>query len=462
MHSKKLRDMRGRLSVPFFALCIISGILFHDFISGCKGEPVSERKGYIPAVAVVAVSFAFLILQQKEKTPAGDIPVFAAMFLYGAAACHISERAAAAPPSYEGNAMISGVVDGIGESEKYIVVETEYNGFGIKLFLKKPFEKKIRHGDSVRAEAFVKSNASYDRDEFPFVGFCRSFSTTGNGNMKLRHVAKNINSSVCERIDKLMARHVRPEKDPQTSASIIKAMITGNTSGISDKTSYYFSMSGIMHLLSLSGLHLAIVYTMLCNMLFFLPKTKRWLNARFCLIIICIWAFTFVTGMNVATVRSAVFVTLRQIANVSFRSLSAGNILGISLIAMTSIEPGIIYDIGFQLSFSAVASILLLHPEIAAIIKSRISVKIMRNICESASISVLCQLTSGSLAMLYFGNFPKYFLIGNLLAVPASTAAIYLGIAMLAAGDNDFAGHVLCNALHYTIMFIYRISEWLS
>ena len=87
-------------------------------------------------------------------------------------------------------------------------------------------------------------------------------------------------------------------------------------------------------------------------------------------------------------------------------------------------------DIGFQLSYTAVLSILLLHPWLKSRLQTRS--RLLTRVWELLCVSLCCQATCGVLAWFYFGTFPRYFLVTTLLAIPLTTASMYTIAATLA------------------------------
>ena len=98
-------------------------------------------------------------------------------------------------------------------------------------------------------------------------------------------------------------------------------------------------------------------------------------------------------------------------------------------------DPEVTRDIGFQLSYTAVLSILLIHPWLKSRLQTRS--RLLRTVWELLSISLCCQATCGVLAWWYFGTFPRYFMLTTLTAIPLTTAVMYaiaaaVGITALA------------------------------
>jgi competence protein ComEC len=127
--------------------------------------------------------------------------------------------------------------------------------------------------------------------------------------------------------------------------------------------------------------------------------------------------YSLATGAGASIIRALIFVIIREIAKLSHRQPDLKDILASSLIIQLTICPSDISDIGFQLSYAAIAGIAWIHPYLKDIWPED-SEPILKRIWDSASISISCQLTTGPLAWLYFGTFPQYFILTNLIALP--------------------------------------------
>ena len=129
----------------------------------------------------------------------------------------------------------------------------------------------------------------------------------------------------------------------------------------------------------------------------------------------------------------------------------------ISAIVIMLLDCEAIRDIGFQLSFSAMAGIFLIFPWLSLLLKTRS--KLLRYVWQTMCMSISCQASCGVVAYLYFGSFPRYFLLSNLIAIPMATAVMYSIVLSLATSFIPGAGvitsgvvraviHSLNNAIH--------------
>ena len=205
-------------------------------------------------------------------------------------------------------------------------------------------------------------------------------------------------------------------KKSQTNA-LLKALLTGNRKEIPEHLTESFRASGASHILALSGLHLGIIYLIVSKTLsLFGGSTKsRIIRGISCIVICTIYSLS--TGAGASIIRALIFVIIRETAKILHRNPDLKDIVASSIIIQLSIYPSDISNIGFQLSYAAICGIAWIHPYLKKIWPED-SEPFLKRIWESASISISCQLTTGPLAWFYFGTFPQYFILTNLIALP--------------------------------------------
>lgn len=200
------------------------------------------------------------------------------------------------------------------------------------------------------------------------------------------------------------------------TGGVIKALLTGNRNGISPETTQAFRESGASHILALSGLHLGIIYVIIARFLSLAGNTRLIRRSRSVAVIILCGLYTLATGAGASIMRAFIFIVLKEVADMTGRHASLKSILAASLIIHLTFDPTGIADIGFQLSYAAIFGIAYIFPYLRNLWQNDwIGLK---RIWESAALSIACQLTTGPLAYYYFGTFPQYFLLTNLIAVP--------------------------------------------
>ena len=182
-------------------------------------------------------------------------------------------------------------------------------------------------------------------------------------------------------------------------------------------------------MLALSGLHLGIIYTLLS----LLVVGRRWQMLSQLVCILGIWAFAFLVGLSASVVRSAIMLTVYALLSLGHRDKMSLNTLAFTAILMLVVSPRSLFDIGFQLSFMAVASILLWLPVFRGVFSEAYLMEhpLLKWVWSMAGVSLAAQLGVAPLIAFYFGRFSTYFLLTNFIVVPAATLILYLSLVVL-------------------------------
>ena len=237
-------------------------------------------------------------------------------------------------------------------------------------------------------------------------------------------------------------------EDSSTNA-VLKALLTGNRSDITNETAHAFRNSGASHILALSGLHLGVIYAMITKILSFAGNNIGIRRLRSAIAIILCGLYTLATGAGASITRAYVFIIVKETAEMTGRHTSLKSILALSLMLHLAFDPTAAADVGFQLSYAAIFGIAYIFPYLRNIWKN--NWKGLRWIWESAALSISCQLTTGPLAYYYFGTFPQYFLLTNLIAIPLSGMIIPAALLTTALAAIDCCPDI-----------IIWITEWLT
>ena len=211
--------------------------------------------------------------------------------------------------------------------------------------------------------------------------------------------------------------------------AVAVAMAMGDRSRITNDLRDIYSISGASHVLALSGLHLGIIYIMLSLMV----GSRRLGVLREILIILGIWSYAIFTGLSPSVVRASVMITVYAVAAVLHRRRISLNALALTAILMVAVCPLSVYDVGFQMSFMAVLSIVVCYKPLAGLVSSEYqqSHPVMKWVWTMAVVSCCAQLGTAPLTAFYFGRFSVYFLLTNFFVIPLATAILYLTAAML-------------------------------
>ena len=212
--------------------------------------------------------------------------------------------------------------------------------------------------------------------------------------------------------------------------AVLSALTIGDKTELSDSVRESYSVVGASHILALSGLHIGLLYTML---FFILKPIARRGNIgraiRSVLLLILLWAFAFFTGLSPSVVRSVSMFSILAMADMVGRQPLSLNTLAAAAWLMLFCNPAWLFDVGFQLSFLAVASILLIQKPIYHLIT--VKGRIGKYIWGLMSVSVAAQIGTAPLVMFYFSRFSVHFLLTNLVVIPFITIILYAAVIML-------------------------------
>lgn len=205
--------------------------------------------------------------------------------------------------------------------------------------------------------------------------------------------------------------------------AIMSAMAFGDKSAISRETQDVYALTGTVHLLALSGMHLGILFMLLSILV---VKSRRNILGRV-VVIASIWGYVILVGMPASVVRAATMLTIYSVCTIDGREAMSVNALFITAVIMLSLNPMIIWDAGFQLSFLAMLSIFIYYAPLYNIIPARLlfDYPVLRKVWSMSILSLAAQIGTAPLTAYYFGRFSTYFLLTNIIAIPLVTLLLY-------------------------------------
>lgn len=249
--------------------------------------------------------------------------------------------------------------------------------------------------------------------------------------------------------------------DGETTAPLVKALLTGDRTGISRNVSSAFRAAGASHILALSGLHLGVIYMILLwttTIIGFSPTARR---IRFLMIIGVSGTYAIATGASPSIVRAFLFILLRETSLLLNRPQRPALILCAALTIQLMLNPSVFSSAGFQLSYLAMAGITFVFPKMKSWYPDPAGFSVTKKIWDMASLSISCQLFTAPLVWLKFGTFPVYFLITNLIAMPLSSMLIMLAVCCLLLASAGICPEIMikgtdwiANALIYSLEII--------
>ena len=224
----------------------------------------------------------------------------------------------------------------------------------------------------------------------------------------------------------ILRKNIKGEKE----LGLAEALLIGYKDDLDKTLVQSYSNTGVVHVIAISGLHLGLIYWLLLRATFLLSKRKniKWL--RPVLIIAGLWLFSFLAGAQPSIIRSAVMFTCIVIADSLARKPSIYNTLAFSAFLLLCYNPYWLWDVGFQLSYTAVLSIVIFMQPIYNwfYVKN----KALDFLWKLNAVTLAAQILTLPVSIYHFHQFPNYFLFTNFVAVPLSSV-ILIGEIFLCA-----------------------------
>lgn len=211
--------------------------------------------------------------------------------------------------------------------------------------------------------------------------------------------------------------------------TVAAAVLLGYDQLMDPELEQKYVTAGAMHILCVSGLHVGIIYLVLSFILGFLRRNRVQKIIKVVLLLILIWFYALLTGLSPSVLRSSVMITLFILATLLARYKDVYNTLAASAVLLLLFNPLLIFNVGFQLSYTAVLGILMFYQPIYNIVylKNKVADKMWSIVAVSAA----AQLGTFPLAAHYFHFFPPYFWLTNIFIFPLSFAIIGTGMAFM-------------------------------
>ena len=210
------------------------------------------------------------------------------------------------------------------------------------------------------------------------------------------------------------------------AAGLLEALLVGYSQDLDRSIVADYNSTGVVHIIAISGLHLALIYSLLQFLLQKLSDRGVAGLIKTLLILAALWIFSLLCGASPSVLRSAIMLTLTLSGQRIQRPLTGLNGLSAAAFLLLSFNPWWLWDLGFQLSFLAVLSLLLFARRLHELIP--LKNKLLASLWKAASVSIAAQILTTPVCLFYFHQFPNYFLPTNLIAVPLSSLVLLLGI----------------------------------
>jgi len=340
--------------------------------------------------------------------------------------------------------------------------KTKTRGEVILYFKKDSALLNISQGDEIiLVNKLNKIIAKGNPGEFNFALFCQNkgiydqaFLT--NQEWQIVSSASKLNSnpfvSWHQSVKKIIAKYVIHSKE----RGIALALLTGYRDKIDRDIYANYTKTGLVHLLAISGLHMGIFYGSTVWLLGFIPFFRRRKKLLIVIALCIMWLFALITTFPPSVQRASIMFSFLGIGKLVSRKIPSVNFLFASAFLLLLVQPHLLFEVGFQLSYAAVLGILLFFPAVRKwyVPKYKVTSFFWDIVC----LSLTAQIFTFPIALYYFHQLPLLFLGTNLVAIPAVTLIIYGEVLVVLFSwievMADFFGTVVCCIIHYLNLLI--------
>jgi competence protein ComEC len=240
-----------------------------------------------------------------------------------------------------------------------------------------------------------------------------------------------------------------------TELNVAVALLLGQQQDIDPEIIKDYQFAGAVHILSVSGLHIGFVLLFVTFILKPVPNNKKGSLLQLIVILYSLWLFGILAGLAPSVVRSVTMFSFVAIGQHLRRSVNRYHTLLVSILLILLVQPGFLFDVGFQLSYLALFFILWFHPLLSRLWEPKN--KILKYIRDILSVSFAAQIGTLPLSLYYFHQFPGLFFITNLAIIPLTGFIMGLGVVVMILAYFDLCPNYLSKALEWCLFVIDKI-----
>lgn len=446
-------------SYPFFrySLFLITGILFEMYFElpiacwiaggGISGlvyvSAFTNKKLWLYQgllMAAILVCLGGLLLKVKTHIP--DVRILHADYVKAT----ITEEPRPAKTGFKAEAVLSRFKmagSSFACKEKVMLFMPDSLPYGsiiwIKGSLSSPSPALIPHGFDYKA--YLNSKQIFFVKYFKTADY--KYVSADGGNL-LMHFSIGLRAHLVEKIK----RFVKGENE----SAIASAMVLGVKGDWDESLRNDYAKSGTLHILAVSGMHVGLLYTSLLWLLGPLRKRSagRWFSAL--IVISCLILYGIITGMSASVVRAVVMCILLEIAAVFDKRPSLMNTVFLSAFVLLCLDPYLLIDTGFQLSYAALVGIVVWQSYWAELVHTKYT--FVNTIWSVFSTTLAAQLAVAPLGLLYFHQFPNLFWLSNIVVIPLSIGILYAGITLICISSFGSLAALLGGAISLFIKWV--------
>lgn len=274
---------------------------------------------------------------------------------------------------------------------------------------------------------------------------------------------KNIDSGfsivlIGEKIKSKTVEALRKSNLSENAISICSALLVGFDDEIDKDVLTSFSHSGTLHILSVSGMHTGVICGIILFLFSLFDKEDKFKKTKCAVIISILILFTTVTGFSPSVLRASVMMSLIILGKTFQKQSNSYNTLLLSAFILLLINPLLIIDVGFLLSYFAVFGIMYLYPILNQTFYT--DNKLLKWFWSSCLISLSATIFTLPITLYYFHQFPIWFMFSNLIIIPISLGVMFFAFLIVLLQPVLFLMPILSKITNSLIFVMIKTSNF--
>lgn len=352
----------------------------------------------------------------------------------------------------------------IAETEQWYDGTTWHKTDGEVLFyIPKDSNKVLEYGTIVESNANLYRIENFQGSDFDYQRFMQRKRIYHNVYARNYDVVcsekSNDISAVAYRVNNSLKQRLYNSGLSKDKAALAVSLLLGDKKGLDEDVKMSFSVSGLSHILCVSGLHIGLIIAMFDILLKFLHLAGMWgFVLRRLLLILIAWSIAFIVGCTPSSLRVALMLTLALSTDFTFFRSEQINLLLVTAFLLLLFDPLLLFDLGFQLSFLAVLGIMVCMPKANDWIRIKVP-SLLKPMVKTAATTLSAQLFVLPIIIYRFHTLPLLFLFANVLVVPLVGLILFGIICLLVFVDVPLLGDMTTAIVSAELWFLQQTAE---
>ncbi len=272
----------------------------------------------------------------------------------------------------------------------------------------------------------------------------------------IKQTIKGIAANIREKITKALIQYGFKNDE----LAVVNALLLGQRQNLTSELQQSYIGAGAIHILAISGLHIGIILLILTSVFKPMHYFKHGKLAASIIIISILWMYAIIAGLSASVVRAVAMFTAIAIAMQVNRPSSTYKTLVISMFFLLLFNPYYLFEVGFQLSYLAVFSIVWIQPKLYHLWKPKFW--FLDKTWQLLTVSMAAQIGVLPLSLYYFHQFPGLFFVSNLVIIPVLGIILTAGIVIIILSVLQIAPQFLVDAFIFVIRQMNHFVAWVA